>query len=412
MYDALVWPFRKSVEKRAGSWSIADPAMAAYFGYNPGESIDVSERSALGLSAFYRAGALISGTIATLPLGSYRAQPDGEFEPVKSWLDTPGQPVDLTPFEWKEMAVWHLFLGGDAFLYHIYNAAGALIGALPIHPRTVTVEWLLTETDRAEHPGRKKYSISLEDGGYLADLDMRHLTQIMGPSVTGLRGMSIITLARTSLGTAIAGDRAAMKMFQNGQMVTAVASPDEDVEEGDMESIKRDLDAKMSGPDNAGGLAVVNRRIKIDKMSMSAVDAEFLAQRQFSIEEVSRWTGVPPHLLMQTDKQTSWGTGVAEQNLGLRQYNLMGYTSRMEQRLSLLTPVRQVTRFDYAELERPSPKDETDLAIKKYQGGLATRNESRIAVGLPRVAGGDVFTAKEAASASEPLALPPGQEGP
>lgn len=385
MYDARVWPFKSRVQKRAGSWSISDPAMAAYFGYNPGDAIEVSERGALGLSVFYRAGSLISGTIATLPLGSYRKGADEELKPVKSWLDDPGQPISMTPFEWKEMVVWHLFLGGDSFLYHMYNGAGALAGTQPIHPGCVTVDWA------PELPGRKKYSILLQDGNYLNNLDARHVTQIMGPSLDGLRGMSVLTLGRTSLGTAIAGDRAALKMFQNGMSISGIASPDEDFEEGDAEAIQADLRLKMSGPDNAGGLAVVNRRIKVAPWSMTATDAEFLSQRQFSIEEVSRWTGVPPHLLMQTDKQTSWGTGVAEQNLGLRQYNLMGYTSRMEGRLNLLTPQGQVSRFDFTELERPSPKDEADLAIKKFQGGLATRNESRMAVGLPRVDGGDVF---------------------
>lgn len=397
MYDARVWPFKSRVEKRAGSWSIADPAMAAYFGYNPGDAIEVSERGALGLSAFFRAGSLISGTIATLPLGSYRKEgDDGELKPVKSWLDNPGEPVNMTPFEWKEMVVWHLFLGGDSFLYHMYNGAGVIAGTQPIHPGCVTVDWA------PELPGRKRYSIMLQDGHYLNNLDARHITQIMGPSLDGLRGMSVLTLGRTSLGTAISGDRAALKMFQNGGMISALASPDEDFEEGDAEAIERDLRAKMSGPDNAGGIAVVNRRIKVTPWSMSAVDAEFLAQRQFGIEEVSRWTGVPPHLLMQTDKQTSWGTGVAEQNLGLRQYNLMGYTSRMESRLNLLTAQGQTSRFDYTELERPSPKDETALAIQKYQGGLAMRNESRVAVGLPKVPGGDVFKDEAAAPAVAP----------
>lgn len=395
MYDAHVWPFKKREQTRAGSWSIADPAMAAYFGYNPGDVADVTERSALGLSAFWRAGSLISGTIATLPLGSYRVQ-DDQTTPVATWLDDPGKACDMTPFEWKEAVVWYLFLGGDAFLYHLFNGAGAIVGAQPIHPRAVTVEW---DMDRI---GRKKYSIITEDGRVLngpdgRGLDARHITQVMGPSLDGLRGMSVLTIGRTSLGGAIAGDKAALKMFQNGGMITAIASPDEEFEEGDADTIKADLDLKFAGPENSGGIAVVNRRIKVTPWSMTAADQEFLDQRKFGIEEVSRWTGVPPHLLMQTDKQTSWGTGVAEQNLGLRQYNLMGYTSRIESKLNRLTPGGQVSRFDFKELERPSPKDEADLAIKKWQGGVVTLNEARTMMGLPKVADGDRYYEKPGA---------------
>jgi HK97 family phage portal protein len=386
--------------------------MAAYFGYNPGEDVSwVSERAALGLSAFWRAGSLISGTIATLPLSSYRTSGEGERMPVTSWLDDPGKAVDLTAFEWKEQVVWHLFLGGDAFLFHLFNGAGALAGALPIHPRSVQVEWI-TDADRAHGlVGRKKYDIVLTDGNVIPRLDSRSLTQIMGPSLDGLRGMSIISLAGTSLATAMAGDRSALKMFQNGGMISAIATPDEDLDEGEDEILQRDLDAKMTGVSNTARIAVMNRRMKITPWSMSATDAEFLAQRQFSIEEVSRWTGVPPHLLMQTDKQTSWGTGVAEQNLGLRQYNLMGYTSRMEARLNRLTPNGQLSLFDYSELERPSPKDEADLAIRKYQGGLLTRNEARHKIGETRVVDGDEFIQTQATVAADAAGDPPEDGG-
>ncbi|MDM4723405.1 phage portal protein [Micromonospora sp. WMMA1363] len=56
-------------------------------------------------------------------------------------------------------------------------------------------------------------------------------------------------------------------------------------------------------------IAVVNRRLKFSPWTMSATDAQFLQSRQFSVEEVARWFGVPPHLLMQTERQTSWGRG-------------------------------------------------------------------------------------------------------
>ena len=41
--------------------------------------------------------------------------------------------------------------------------------------------------------------------------------QIMGPTLDGLRGMSVLTVARNSLGTSIAGDRAAAKLAPSVQ---------------------------------------------------------------------------------------------------------------------------------------------------------------------------------------------------
>jgi hypothetical protein len=55
---------------------------------------------------------------------------------------------------------------------------------------------------------------------------------------------------------------------------------------------------------------------------MNSKDAQFMESRTFSVDEVGRWFGVPPHLLGLTEKSTSWGQGIAEQNRGLARYTL------------------------------------------------------------------------------------------
>jgi HK97 family phage portal protein len=125
---------------------------------------------------------------------------------------------------------------------------------------------------------------------------------------------------------------------------------------------------------------------------MSSVDAQFLESRQFSIEEISRWFGVPPHMLMQTDKQTSWGTGVEEQHRALGRTVLSPWAQRFEQRCSRLLPQPRFVEFDFAGLERPSPKDEIELLMKQTGGKpILTVNEARAIRNLPPVDGGDVL---------------------
>lgn len=371
---------RRKPEQRsaANTFSIGDPALAAYFGIGTRSSagMTVSENTALTLSGFYRAGALISGTIASLPMRSLRTTDDDLRERVSSFLDEPAGPDSYTAFEWKEQVVWHLFLQGDAFLIHVFNGAGALVGLNPVHPLAVRVEW-----DEAR-PGGKLYTLTLDDGSK-REYDMTTLTQIMGPSLDGLRGMSLIERGRNSLGTALAGDEAAGRLFANGALLSGIVTPDEDVTEAEAQQMKESFSLQVQGTENAGDIAFVNRRLKFQPWSVSAVDAQFLESRQFSIEEISRWTGVPPHLLMQTDKQTSWGTGVSEQNRGLREFVLLAYTSRIEQRLSRLLSASRFAEFDYAGLEKPSPEQEIDLLIKQVNAGLITPNEARRIRNMP-----------------------------
>jgi HK97 family phage portal protein len=124
---------------------------------------------------------------------------------------------------------------------------------------------------------------------------------------------------------------------------------------------------------------------------MTNKDAQFLESRQFQIEEIARWTGVPPHLLMQTEKQTSWGTGVAEQNRGLSRYTLSHWTSRLEQRLSTLLVAAKSVRFDYTEWEKPTPQEHTDLLVKQLDAGIISRNEARASLGLAPMPDGDTL---------------------
>ena len=396
--DRVIWPFtRRAARPRAQTFSIADPLLVRLFG-GDGMSlagVAVNERSALGISAFYRAGALITSTIAGLPLRSLRTRADEERERVRSWLDDPAGPDSYTPFEWAEIALWHVFCRGNAYLMHRFNGAGAFVGTHPVHPAYVTPCWDSTR------PGGKRFDVALDpetarrfnDGKTLVSFDALTMTQVMGPTLDGLRGMSVLEVARTSLGASIAGDRAGAVSFARGPLISMLVTPDEDMEDDEADLIKSELESRMTGAENAGAVAVVNRRLKFQPWSLSATDAQFLESRQFQVEEVARWTGVPPHLLMQTEKQTSWGTGVQEQNRGLRQYNLLGWTQRFEQRLSRLLPRPQFAEFDFAGLERPNAQDEIRLLMEQVNNGFLTLNEARRIRNLPPLPGGDVLRA-------------------
>jgi HK97 family phage portal protein len=375
-------------KQQRNSWSISDPVLAEYFNVgNPNYAgVNVGELSSLGLSGFYRAISLIAGTVASLPMRTLRDTDDGRVR-VGSVFDNPGGPEGPTPYEWTETVLTHLLMHGNAFLAHVFNGAGALAALVPIHPLGVAIELDATA------PGGKLFKASLNDGSQrtFTMLDMTHIPSLTLNSDNTGRGLSLISIARNSLGTGIAGDRAAARMFGKGPLILGMVSAEEDITEDEAKAIKEGLDAKMAGVDNAGDIAVVNRKLKFSEMSMTNADAQWLESRQFQIEEVARWTGVPPHLLMQTEKQTSWGTGVAEQNRGLARFTLAPWTTRVEQRLSRLLPSPRYVEFDYAGLLQPAPEQEIALLIQQVGAGLITVNEARKIRNMDPIPGGDTL---------------------
>jgi HK97 family phage portal protein len=392
---------------RASLISISDPRIGRLFGYS-GPSyagVEVGEGSALGLSAVWRAVNLISRTLAQLPMRTIRDTGDGMRQRMTSFLDDPGKPIGLTAFDWKALVFAHLLLHGNAYLKHIYGGAGQLLGLQPLHPLCVSVRLPLRD-DAVQPVGGKWFDVTLLDGTRETH-DAATLTHVLGFSVDGIIGLSPITIARNSLGTAIAGDRAAATMFSTGATVAGMVTPDEDdAGWSDSKDIKAQIDSSMTGWDNAGGIAVINRRLKFTQFSLSAVDAQFLQSRQFSIEEVARIFGVPPFELMQTDKQTSWGTGIESQQRGLGRTTLAPWATGLEQALSRLLPNPRFVEFDFAGLERPTPEQEIDLLIKQVDAGLLTLNEARAIRNLPPVEGGDTVRGAAPAPAPQPEAVP------
>ena len=100
----------------------------------------------------------------------------------------------------------------------------------------------------------------------------------------------------------------------------------------------------------------MNASLKFSPWTMSAKDAEFLESREFSITDVARILGIPPHLLAQTEKQTSWGTGVTEQNRGLARFTLIHYTDPIEEACSAIVGPLDFCEFDFAKLLKPKKR--------------------------------------------------------
>jgi HK97 family phage portal protein len=224
------------------------------------------------------------------------------------------------------------------------------------------------------------------------------------------RGLSPIAVARNSLGIAVAGDRAAAKLFSDGALISGMVTPEEDLEFGDAEKIKSDLNNKVAGWENAATIAVINRKLKFTPWQMSAEDAQFMDARKFGVTEVARWYGVPPHLLMDPGAVSTWGTGVEIMNRSLARFTLAPWAQRIEQRLSRLLARPRLVEFDFAGLVRPAPEVEISLLIQQVGAGLMTVNEARKIRGMDPVDGGDQLrepgTAPAPQSAPQPEGVP------
>lgn len=367
-------------ERFSASWRSDDPAFAAWWLGSTADEETVNVQTVLGLSAVLRSVQVISTTIAGLPLRSLERQGDEKVR-IPTEFDDPWPGMDgLTPFSWTETVLIHLLLWREAFLWHEPRADGTPgIAYRPVNPDSFEVKW---------ENGKRVFEYT-DSNGALTTVDSTQITYIPGPSLDGLKGHPLLWAARSIFSAAISGDKAAQSTLKRGIRIGGLLTPgdnEDDFEPAEVDATLESLRSKIVGREHAGDLAFLNRKVKLQAWNnTSNVDSQWIETKQAVLGDIERIFGVPPHLLADTEKQTSWGTGVQEQNRGFQQYTLMGWSTRIEQVLSRRLPRDQFVEFDYKGLLQGTPAQEIELLISQVEAGLLTHEEARKVMNLPPV---------------------------
>lgn len=352
-----------------------------------GES--VNEHSSMGLTAVHRSVQLIAGTIGSLPLHTYRTAADGSRVRTSSYLDDPGAPVGLTRYEWVETLVAHLLLHGNAFGLVIENQAGTVAGIQLIHPSLVSVE---LDTSR---PGGRRFRVQV--AGQTVEYTEESILHFRGLSTDGVLGYSPIQACRNAIGSGIAADKAAARMYSNGLLLGGVMSLPEDYDEDQAAEVQASLQNRLGGAGKAGDIAVINAAVDFKPWTMNASDAQFIESRGFQVEEVARLFGVPKVLLAE-DGASTWGSGIGELIRGFQKFTLAPLTTRIEQVLARSLGGTTFVEFDYAGLLQPDHSQVIQNMDAEIRAGLLTVDEGRRILNRPALASAPATTDNEEVS--------------
>ncbi|MEU5908921.1 phage portal protein, partial [Micromonospora sp. NPDC047467] len=161
-----------------------------------------------------------------------------------------------------------------------------------------------------------------DDWGTRHVLTPREILHIPGLGYDGLTGCSPVRLAMQGIGLAQAAEKSAAKLFGNGNMIGGVLQTEQRLDQDQAARLKERWKAKMSGVHNAHEIAVLDSGGFLKPVAMPNTDAQFLESQQFQVVEIGRMFGVPPFLLMSTEKSTSWGTGLEQQVQGWVTFDL------------------------------------------------------------------------------------------
>ena len=320
---------------------------------------------------------------------SARSEKPNTTHPVAKLFVRPNRIQTWSEFS-RQMHAAYL-LRGNAYAIILRDIRGNPAALIPINPDAVT---LFEAPD-----GSIFYSVARYGFFQLAMLsglplmvpeeDVLHLR---GLSFNMLLGVSLISLARDSIGVAMGLEAQAARFMANGARPSGVLQSDKQLSLDAAERLRTQWANLRSGIANAGRTAILEDGVKWTPMQLSSVDLEFMSQREFAISDVARWFDMPLYKLGVKGEIARIKFGEADQayvNSAIMP-DLDVWEQKFVQRFELdhdgLT-----ADFDERRLLRADEATRINNQRLKIMSGISTQNECRAENGDPAMPGGDVL---------------------
>lgn len=293
---------------------------------------------------------VLAETASTLPLKAYRRRGQ-DRAPVTSGrlaslLERPSP--GNTQANLIAQLVGSLALRGNAYLGKFRNREGEVAQIALLPPDRVRVELIA---------GEPVFTLT-NDRGEQTTHTVTDILHFKGLSVDGVTGLSPIAQAREALGLASALEQYASALYGNATTPLGVLSvPSSHPAQDDlMDNLREGIESRHQGPTKAGRVAVLSGEISWTPLSLSPSDAEFVASRHLSTQEVARLFRVPVHLIGGPTNESMTYSNVEMEAMDFARFSLSPWLILIEQGITAdrdLTPPGVFVEFLLDGLLRP-----------------------------------------------------------
>ncbi len=354
-----------------------------------GESVVSDERN-MSISTVWACIRLISTVTASLPLDVFETIDDqrkkvGNQNPLAKLLRF--RPNNfMTALEFREAMTMQLCAYGNAYAHVERNSVGDVISLLPLMSANMDVRI----------DGKNVIYRYQRDSEYV-DFKPKEIFHLKGFGFNGLVGLSPLAFSAKSAGVAIAMEDNQREFFANGAKSPQILMTDGKVLTKEQRGQLEENFKEIAGGPVRKRLWILESGFTTQPIGISPQDAQMLEARKFQVAELARFYGVPPHLVGDVEKTTSWGSGIEQQNLGFLQYTLKPYLDRWEYSIERWLVKESDQGRLHAEhnldgLLRGDSASRATFMQTMVNTGIRTVNEVRRLDNLPPLPGGDVAT--------------------
>jgi len=286
--------------------------------------VSVTPDRSLKVAAVWACVRIIAGAVATMPLGlkqrvDARMRLDASDHPL--WKVLRRRPNSwMTSSALRRMLTAHVLLRGNAYCL-IVRSLGRVIQLIPLHPDRVRVD----QMDDLS----LVYTFTRKDGRQVV-LPQSEVFHLMGLTLDGFTGVSVISYAAAMIGLSIATDRHSGALFANGTNIGSVLRAKKELGAEAQATLRASLEA-YRGAENANKTLILEEDMEFEKLGMTAADAQLVENRKLTRTDIAMFFGVPPHMIGDTEKSTSWGSGIEQQSQGFVAYTLQDWLTTWEE---------------------------------------------------------------------------------
>jgi HK97 family phage portal protein len=365
------------------------PSPTDDFWYGPVPSatmsgVKLTPESAQKVSAWYRGRDILATSLAMLPLGMNQRLANGggrdeaDNHPLHDTLHRKPNPWQDS-FVYRRQAMFHLIDHGNHYAFIKPGPRGFADQLWPIHPTLVTPELL--------DSGTIAYSVRDPKRGTSRTFSQSDIFHLRGASDDGVTGKGVLEYARDSLGLGLVLETYASKLFSRGALnggVIEVPGP------MDKEAMQLTAETWKTAMNDWHMPRVLPLGAKFTAAMMEPEKAQMILSRKFTVNDIARWLGLPPHMIGDLDRATF--TNIEHQGQEFVTYSLGPWLSLWEFAINdqlVLAPLRFYAEFIRDALVRGDIATRWAAYVSGTNAGILAINEVRVKENLKKVAGGD-----------------------
>lgn len=373
--------FANTVNKLAGYTLISDSGSWTYTGIST-TGQNVNQASSMTYSAVWAAVRAISEGVASLPLQVFRRGHDGSRSkandhPLYRILHDQPNP-EMSALTFRETLMGHALVWGNGYAEIVRDKNSGRVQQLwPLDPSQV-------------EPVRDENGELFYKYGSVIFLPSEIL-HIKGLSFDGVKGYSVIAQAKNSIGLGMAVEEFGSTFFGQGGKPAGVISVPGKLNSEAIQNMRKSWEDMHATVKNAHRVAILQNGVTYQTIGTPPDDAQWIASRQFQLQEVARWFKIPASKI---GAGAGTYSSLEQDNLAFLQETLRPWLIRWEQEINfkLISSLDQL----YAEhnqdaLLRGDTAGRSAFYASALSWGWLSRNDVRALENLPPFEGGDAY---------------------